>query len=74
MIINFKKKRKRLRRIIAAVLKIFLKGALVNQKLVEQIQAAPLLTKKDTSLVAKTLLNRVRSMNQYKFLILKDLN
>ena len=74
MIINFKKKRKRLRRIIAAVLKIFLKGALVNQKLVEQIQAAPLLTKKDTSLVAKTLPSRVRSMNQYRFLILKDLN
>ena len=74
MIINFKKKRKRLRRIIAVVLKIFLNGALVNQKLVEQIQAAPLLTKKDTSLVAKTLPSRVRSMNQYRFLILKDLN
>ena len=74
MIINFKKKRKKLRRIIVVVLKIFLKGALVNQKLVEQIQAAPLSTKKDTSLAAKTLLNRVRSMNQYRFLILKDLN
>jgi len=74
MIINFKKKRKKLRRIIVVVLKIFLKGALVNQKLVEQIQAAPLLIKKDTSLVAKTLPSRVRSMNQYRFLILKDLN